>query len=207
MLTSENLDSKELVSQTFHEIAQPLTSLRACLDLALRKPLDLDGYRRALEDAIEQHERLVNSLNRVRHLADAFTPGVPRPCDVSEVLSDVVETFAPVAEEKNIRVENLIGSTRAIQTDREKVQQLLLLLMDEVLQTCGGTCVKITLCGIENRAVIKIRSQRTDGTRSELAGRNGMMRRALAESIQSEVRESSTPDATLTEISIPDLLG
>jgi signal transduction histidine kinase len=132
-----------VVSDVYHAVAQPLTALRCSLDLAVRKPLDANGYRKAIKEAIAAHDRVVEAVNKARQIAEACAKGEKLQCDFSSIVSQTVEDFEPVAHSKQVKVSRLIESDVMIASDESKLRKLLFILLDEALDRCSETHMEV----------------------------------------------------------------
>lgn len=90
-----------------HEFRTPLTAIRTAGELALAENRGAEACRQAIGSMLEDTEQLTRIVDTMLVLArsDAgHTPLAFEPCDLSALLSDVVERYKVVAEEHAQRV-------------------------------------------------------------------------------------------------------
>jgi hypothetical protein len=63
---------EEILVHIFHLLSQPLTALHCSLELALITGGDLHDYRRSIESALENADRLRSRLLLAREMAEAY---------------------------------------------------------------------------------------------------------------------------------------
>lgn len=94
-----------LVGQLSHELRTPLTILRARNEVALERRLPETGVKDILEDNLADIDNIVSLLNTLLNLArlegrmDLIDR---RPCDLSQVLEDLIGELEPLWEEKDL---------------------------------------------------------------------------------------------------------
>jgi two-component system heavy metal sensor histidine kinase CusS len=88
-----------------HEFRTPLNNLMGSTSLTLSQPRTLEDYRSALENNLEQYERLrsmVQSLLFIARAENAEAVLNRRPTDLGAIASEVCDFFSAVAEEREI---------------------------------------------------------------------------------------------------------
>jgi signal transduction histidine kinase len=126
-----------------HDLRTPMTRLRGIAERALESRTDdPDRYREALADCLEESERVTEMLNTLMDISEAET-GVMRlsiaPVDASEVLRDVGELYADVAEEKGVSLDVDAPEHLAVLADRHRLRQVVANLLDNAVKyTPGG---------------------------------------------------------------------
>ena len=68
-------EPRQLISDLFHQLSQPLTTLRCSLELALLQTLTTEQYREAVGQALSQAEKASWSATAIRELLDAGQVG------------------------------------------------------------------------------------------------------------------------------------
>ncbi len=103
---------RELLSQVFHLISQPMTALQCSLEFALNTLEDPQQCRTWVEAALENSERLRCRLSLVREIAEAADPGDPGHTVelrsvLEEALSEVEPFFPGAAERPHLRCDEI----------------------------------------------------------------------------------------------------
>jgi len=123
----------ELAASIAHEINQPLAAIgadaNACLHwLAADRP-DLDSVREALAAIVKDSHRAGEVITRIRTLL-ARSPVVHEPCDLTEVIREVLTLVAPEIGRHGIALEaSLAPGLPQVMGDPIQLQQVLLNLL------------------------------------------------------------------------------
>jgi len=130
---------RDFVANVSHELKTPLAAIKGFVETILdddRMPSDI--RRRFLEKVHQQTERLatlVSDLLTLSRLDD--DPGLRsgEPCNLLEVIADTLRDLAPIAENREIRLESTIPDDPVlIHGDRESLRQLVGNLVDNALK-------------------------------------------------------------------------
>ncbi|MEA2170337.1 MAG: hypothetical protein QOF76_3637 [Solirubrobacteraceae bacterium] len=129
---------KRLVADTSHELRTPLTILRTELQLALRGDREKPELRAALQNALDEAERLSRLADDLLVLARADQGALPlrrEDLDVVTLLRDRAEHAAPLAGDRPITVE----ATGTVSGDRDRLAQALDNLIANAVKHGAGT--------------------------------------------------------------------
>ena len=136
------------LSASMHEMAQPLSTIQASLELALLCPTTIEQYRWVAEDALMQLQRVVESMQFTAQLTRFHQPAadiqdVLLSAVLEEVISDLQRTFD---DRQRIGIEQLVLE-RAVQQP-EQLFPVVRLARQEGRQTLeqrrlGGPAVGI----------------------------------------------------------------
>lgn len=100
-------ERKRFVSDASHELKTPLASVKALIESLINsRSQDIAFYKEILQDVngeIDRMTRLVNDLLELARLDKIKSPRIKR-VEVSEVISDVIDSLAPLAESKNVNL-------------------------------------------------------------------------------------------------------
>jgi signal transduction histidine kinase len=121
-----------------HELRTPLAVIRTTAELALRRERTAEAYRTALQEIAGASERMTQLIEDLLTLArsDAGAVDMPREAvDVREVLMEVREEMANLAEAAGIRVTTALGeSPGIISANRPALHRLFMVLLDNALR-------------------------------------------------------------------------
>jgi len=121
-----------------HELRTPLAVIRTTAELALRRERTAEAYRTALREIAGASERMTQLIEDLLTLArsDAGAIDMPREAvDVREVLMEVREEMANLAEAAGIQVTTAMGeSPGIISANRPALHRLFMVLLDNALR-------------------------------------------------------------------------
>jgi hypothetical protein len=99
----EIADQRTFVSDVFHNLSQPLTALHCSLELSLARDETAEEYRASVEAALQNADRLRQSLLLMRELSDAEDPGdISAPVALHKLLLELREDLLPVFESAGV---------------------------------------------------------------------------------------------------------
>jgi hypothetical protein len=158
LITMENrilpaeYESRQPVSDLFHQLSQPIPTLCCSLELALRQTPEPEQYREIMSQALCQAEKVSSLATAIRELFDAGQPGENGEIlELGTAVADAVTDLLPVAESAGVQVCYVPGPACPVWFDAARLRQGLFHLMGFVIGSgTPGDSVKIELA--EHRA-------------------------------------------------------
>jgi signal transduction histidine kinase len=190
-------------------ISQPLTGLHCLLEVSLLKKQKAEGYRRDIQKALEAASRLVESLRQARELAEAEQPGDVELLDLSQIVSDVAEEFAPLLQMTHITPITSIRREIPVLANRERLRRSVFYLFDNVLHDLPLGSVFFVSTEIQQGAVFYIGPHSLGNWLSAPDGSRGVQPHAIAiaerslEAIGGRVCSQETSEGRAFRVEMP----
>src|SRR5438034_1379213 len=143
-----------------HDLRTPLTRLRASAEMALAAPPDLDRYREALADCVEEADRVLVMLNTLMDISEAESGAMElrrEPVGLSEVVSRAIDLYRDVADAKGVTIALTTGDV-VVSADRVRLEQVAANLLDNAIKyTPAGGQVFVDVESHGRRGVLRVR--------------------------------------------------
>ncbi|MEM5585761.1 HAMP domain-containing sensor histidine kinase [Roseibium sp. AS2] len=128
---------KDVTDNIAHDLKTPLARLQARIETALREAKGEQGYRSALEAALEESDQLLRVFNALLHIAriESMAPGsVMAPTDLNKLVAEVADLYEPLVEDEGGRLETALAPSLRADCNRDLVSQALVNLIENVLK-------------------------------------------------------------------------
>ena len=147
---------RQISNDIAHELRTPLSRLHQSLESALTLP-DRKGLLAAIDDAAAEAQTLLDIFAALLRIAQ-IEGGSPRASfsrvDLSLTLSQIAETYGPVAEDEGRSLQAGISPGLVVTGDRELLLQMFANIIENALRhTPSGASVVLGLDRVEGRVV------------------------------------------------------
>ena len=145
-----------------HDLRTPIARLRGRAEQALLGPPDAAAYREALEDTVEEADRVASLLTTVMDISEAEAGAMRltrEPVDAGRVLNDTASLYEDLAEEKGLvfSIEPPPGGL-LVTADYARLRQALANLVDNAVKyTPSGGAVTLTARPDADGVVFEVR--------------------------------------------------
>lgn len=132
-----------------HDLRSPITAVRGNLELALTSGRH-DDMNTAAASAIDHLDRLLTSLDSILDVAEAEAGALrlnAEPSDVSLLLRDLVEIYAPALEQNGLTLRTQCGGTGEAWLDPGLAQRAISNLLDNAVQHLPAGSTLTVACG------------------------------------------------------------
>jgi signal transduction histidine kinase len=99
------MSDREFLDALLHKLSQPLTSARGSLELALLFGRTPEDYRKAIQEAMESIDRLIQIKRTVTELAVGDLGSGSERVSLFSLMLAAADAVKPVAEQKGVKVE------------------------------------------------------------------------------------------------------
>jgi len=144
-----------------HDLRTPLTRLRASAEMALAAPPDLERYREALADSVEESDRVLVMLNTLMDISEAESGAMElrrEPVGLRDVVARAIDLYRDVADTKRIALATDAPEDIVVTADRTRLEQVAANLIDNAVKyTPEGGRVDVDVRREGNRAVLRVR--------------------------------------------------
>ena len=151
---------QQFTADASHELRTPMTALRGATEVILSQPRSADELRSVLEENMEHYARLTRIADDLLLLARADVGQLPLARErmhLNQAVADVVDLYAPLAQEHGIELRMIAGPEVWLDADGARIRQLLGNLLDNAFKYAGdGKHVTVELARQDDHATITV---------------------------------------------------
>jgi signal transduction histidine kinase len=153
-----------------HDLRTPLTRLRGTAEMALAGPLDVERYRDALADCVEESDRVLVMLNTLMDISEAESGAMQlqrEPVALGDVVARATDLYREVADAKGVAMVVRTGTSAqdaasqpdaVVMGDRTRLEQVAANLIDNALKyTPPGGRVEVEIGADDQAAILRVR--------------------------------------------------
>lgn len=155
---------RRFTANASHELRTPVASLRAGIDVCLRRPREAAEYREVLEDSlgeIDRVQRVVEGLLALAREPDGVRlPSVRRPVELAALAEQACRVLKALADEKEIELRRQIAGDPAVMGDPAQLELMLINLVDNAIRHSPRRAVVTVSAGLAGeRARLEVADQ------------------------------------------------
>jgi signal transduction histidine kinase len=128
----------DFVSSVSHQLRTPLAQIRMFAEtLLLGRVRSEEERRRSLEIIVKESQRLTHQVENVLHFSRALRGEMrlsPREVHLAPLVREVLESFCPLAEAQDCKVEGFLDDALWGEVDPAAVRQILLNLLENAVK-------------------------------------------------------------------------
>jgi signal transduction histidine kinase len=143
-----------------HDLRTPLTRLRGTAEMALAAPADVDRYRDALADCVEETDHVLVMLNTLMDISEAESGAMPlqrEPVRLADVVERAAALYRDVAEAKGVSLTAETANAVVVSGDRIRLEQVAANLIDNAVKyTPPGGHVSVDIVPDGPNAILRV---------------------------------------------------
>jgi signal transduction histidine kinase len=128
---------KNINDNIAHDLRSPLARIRGAAEMALMGKRSEQDYREMAVNTMEECDSLIDMVNTMLDITESEA-GVQEvrwePVDLSFLISEAIELFRPIADERLISLRAELPAGLAIRGDRKKMQRVVTNLLENAIK-------------------------------------------------------------------------
>ena len=144
-----------------HDLRTPMTHLRGSAELALAGAPDIDRYREALADCVEEADRVLVMLTTLMDISEAESGAIElhrETMPLAEIVERALDLYRDTAEAKGVALEAHVDRTIVVSIDRLRLEQVAANLLDNAIKyTPAGGRVDVSVAREDGRVLLRVR--------------------------------------------------
>ena len=128
---------RQFSTDVSHELRTPLTAIQGQLEVALFTATRKEQLQEAIENALQDVERLANLVRALLLLSQSESGQLPvrkSPLDFGKLVSELVDQFQIPAEASQVTLTNVAAGAIICECDRTQVERLITNLLSNALK-------------------------------------------------------------------------
>jgi two-component system sensor histidine kinase BaeS len=159
-LQKEDLQRKEFLANVSHELRTPLSYIKGYSEAILDGVVKQEQQTRfitLINKEAGRMQRLVHDLLDLAQLEGALFPIKKQPIVLAQLVEDVLDTYEPTLEEKNIALKQDLDPDIIANIDEDRIQQVIHNVMDNAIRyTPEGGTISVALQQEDGQCTLSI---------------------------------------------------
>jgi hypothetical protein len=154
-MTDGMCEERQLFSDAFHALNQPLTALHCALEVTLARHATVDECRQTMANALLQVEHITVLVRAIGELVQAADAGVARTLSLDAFVRDAVAEWLPLAQAASIGLLLQVDASCVVSFDPRRLAKAWFHAMDFLIyRSAPGSVVRIGITCCAGEAII-----------------------------------------------------